>query len=195
MGYPAQWMNPLTILNHNGVEVVDSREVAVVIDKNHKDLLRDIRNYVDIMENATKRNPEFNGRNFAPVDFFIPSEYQDAKGESRPCYLLTKKGCDMVANKLTGEKGVLFTAAYVTAFERMHEQLAVACVPISEVSLGSVASMIRIMRRIMLDVGRNPLEIEQMAIGICNKWSVPLPSAMLASPVARQLTLWENRRT
>jgi len=61
----------------------------------HKNLLHDIRNYVDIMENATKRNPEFNGRNFAPVDFFIPSEYQDSKGESRPCYLLTKKGCDI----------------------------------------------------------------------------------------------------
>ena len=29
----------------------------------------------------------------------------------------------MVANKMTGEKGVLFTAAYVTAFERMREKI------------------------------------------------------------------------
>lgn len=28
----------------------------------------------------------------------------------------------MVANKMTGEKGVLFTAAYVTAFEKMQER-------------------------------------------------------------------------
>jgi hypothetical protein len=36
-----------------------------------------------------------------------------------PCFLLTKMGCEMVANKLTGEKGVLFTAAYVIEFNRM----------------------------------------------------------------------------
>ena len=29
----------------------------------------------------------------------------------------------MVANKLTGQKGVLFTAAYVTAFEQMRERI------------------------------------------------------------------------
>ncbi|MCX8167304.1 MAG: Rha family transcriptional regulator, partial [Candidatus Micrarchaeota archaeon] len=44
-------------------------------------------------------------------------------GKERPCYLLTKKGCDMVANKMTGEKGVLFTAKYVTKFEEMEKQL------------------------------------------------------------------------
>lgn len=32
----------------------------------------------------------------------------------------------MVANKMTGEKGILFTAAYVTAFEKMREQTALA---------------------------------------------------------------------
>lgn len=37
--------------------------------------------------------------------------------------MLTKKGCEMVANKMTGEKGVLFTAAYVTAFNKMEEHL------------------------------------------------------------------------
>ena len=29
----------------------------------------------------------------------------------------------MVANKMTGEKGVLFTAAYVSAFEKMWEHI------------------------------------------------------------------------
>lgn len=106
----------LTVINYNGIEVVDSREVAEMIERNHKELLRDIRNYAGIIENS-------NERNFALVDFFIPSTYTDGKGEARPCYLLTKKGCDMVANKMTGEKGVLFTAAYVTAFEKMRETL------------------------------------------------------------------------
>lgn len=109
-------MNKLQIISENGVEVVDSREVAEMTGKNHKELLRDIRNYAEIIGNS-------NERNFALVDFFIPSTYTDSKGETRPCYLITKKGCDMVANKMTGEKGVLFTAAYVTAFDEMHEKL------------------------------------------------------------------------
>lgn len=107
-------MNELSIIHKNGVDVIDSREVAEVIGKEHRHLIRDIRNYAEIIGNS-------NEPNFGLVDFFIPSTYVDTKGEQRPCYLLTKKGCDMVANKMTGEKGVLFTAAYVTAFEKMRE--------------------------------------------------------------------------
>ncbi len=173
-------MNQLNVSLVNGAEVIDSREVAEMIGKNHKDLLRDIRGYVEIMDN-------FNGRNFAPVDFFIPSSYKDTKGEIRPCYLLTKKGCDMVANKLTGEKGVLFTAAYVTAFETMHKET-MGAVP--EVSLRGTASFIRVMRRIMLDAGHSPLDVEQMAAGVCRTWRIPLPEKV-AYHVPDQVSLWE----
>ena len=154
-------MNELSIIHKNGVDVIDSRNVAEAIGKNHKELLRDIRNFVEILEKATGRKSALSensgdsnesdfglvekstesnfglseksnerklalvGKNdagkFSSVDFFIPHTYTDTKGEQRPCYLLTKKGCDMVANKMTGEKGVLFTAAYVTAFEKMRQ--------------------------------------------------------------------------
>ena len=40
---------------------MDSREVAEMVDRNHKDLLRDIRNYVGILEKS-------NERKIAPVD-------------------------------------------------------------------------------------------------------------------------------
>lgn len=144
-------MYELSVFQQGGVDVIDSRSVAEAIGKNHKELLRDIRNYAEILGKATERksapseNPyESNERNFAPVensnesnfglvekstesnfglsDFFIPHTYTDSTGRTLPCYLLTKKGCDMVANKMTGEKGVLFTAAYVTAFEKMRQQ-------------------------------------------------------------------------
>lgn len=121
-------MKALTVFEHatdtGVIEVVDSRQVAEVIGKRHDHLLRDIQNYCDVMaKNNAPKSGDVNERNFAPVDFFIESTYTDSKGESRPCYLLTKKGCDMVANKMTGEKGVLFTAAYVTAFEAMRKEL------------------------------------------------------------------------
>lgn len=110
----------LQVIEHNGILVTDSREVAEMIDKNHAHLLRDIQGYIGYM--AT--NPKLDSSNF-----FIPHAYQDAKGEERPCYLITKKGCDMVANKMTGEKGVLFTAMYVTRFEEMERSLVKFSVP------------------------------------------------------------------
>lgn len=109
-------MNKL-VIDH--IETIDSREVARMIDMKHKDLLKKVRNYEDILTSAKLR----------PLDFFIPSEYQDTKGETRKCYLLTKKGCEMVANKLTGEKGVIFTAQYVNRFEEMEKAIKTPALP------------------------------------------------------------------
>ena len=115
-------MNELKVFNFNEVNVADSRDVAEMVEKNHRDLMRSIHSYIETMEESTERN-------FAPSDFFIPHTYKDSTGRTLPCYLLTKKGCDMVANKMTGEKGVLFTAAYVTAFEKMREKLSGPALP------------------------------------------------------------------
>jgi anti-repressor protein len=106
-------MNELTVVNRNGRFVVDSRDVAEMVGKEHYNLLRDIQGYEHILLNS----------NLSSVDFFIKSTYQDSTGRTLPCYLITRKGCDMVANKMTGEKGVLFTAAYVTKFEEMEKAL------------------------------------------------------------------------
>ena len=116
-------MNELRVFNFNDAEVVDSRDVAEMIGKRHDHLIRDIAGYAKILSENTHPKSGGSGteRKIAPSDFFIPHVYQDSTGRTLPCYLLTKKGCDMVANKMTGEKGVLFTAAYVTAFEKMRE--------------------------------------------------------------------------
>lgn len=104
----------LKLIETNGQYLIDSRDVAEYIDKRHDHLLRDIKKYIDVIST----NP-----NLGALDFFIPSTYQDNKGQVRPHYLLTKKGCEMVANKMTGEKGVLFTAEYVTRFNEMEHYL------------------------------------------------------------------------
>src|SRR5690554_4867426 len=111
-------MNELQVINFNGQYVVDSREVAEMIGMRHSDLLekiggsKKVKGYIEILTNGK----------FRSLDYFIPRSYTDSKGEERPCYLLTKLGCEMVANKLTGEKGVLFTATYVKKFNEMEQQ-------------------------------------------------------------------------
>ena len=110
-------MDELQVTRFGEVDVVGSRDVALIVEKQHKNLLADIRGYIHIMEKSGELRIQ-------PSDFFIPSTYMSEQNKEMPCYLLTKKGCDMVANKMTGEKGVLFTAAYVTAFEKMREHIA-----------------------------------------------------------------------
>lgn len=106
-------MQELTIKNYKGINVTDSREVAQMIGKRHDNLIRDIQGYIKVLDNSSKLRAS---------NFFIKSTYsQSGNGKENPCYLLTKQGCEMVANKLTGEKGILFTAEYVQAFNKMEE--------------------------------------------------------------------------
>ena len=60
---------------------------------------------------------------FVVSDYFIPSTYKDASGKENKCYLVTKLGCDFLANKFTGEKGILFTAKYVKRFDEMEQTI------------------------------------------------------------------------
>lgn len=106
-------MNELIITNFNGVETIDSRLIAESLEKRHADLMRDIAKYCGYL----------NESKIALVDFFIESNYKDSKGETRPCYLCTRKGCEMIANKMTGAKGTVFTAMYINAFHSMEQEL------------------------------------------------------------------------
>lgn len=92
---------------------LDSREVAEMIGKDHAMLLRDLRRYEQQLAEC----------NLAVGDFFQESTYKDANNQSRPCYLVTKKGCEFIAHKLTGIKGTEFTAKYINRFHEMEEQL------------------------------------------------------------------------
>ncbi len=109
-------MSELVIIKHDEQLLVDSRDVAEMTGIRHGHLLEKIDGYVQILSNSTEPK-------FRLSDFFIEATYQDSTGRTLKCYLITKKGCDMVANKMTGEKGVLFTAAYVTKFEEMEAQI------------------------------------------------------------------------
>ena len=78
------------IININKVQTMTSLEIAELTGKNHFDLMRAIRK----MEPAWEK---VNGCKFALV------EYQDKKGELRPCYQLTKTECLYIATKFNDE--------------------------------------------------------------------------------------------
>ena len=166
----------MTVKNIHGQQAIDSREVAEMVEKNHKELLRDIRKY------------------FAPSDFFIPSSYISTQNKEQPCYLITKKGCGMIANKLTGEKGVLFTAAYVTAFEEMQKVLDIpyqkpTFYPAKATSAGEVASLLRELRLTMKE-NRQPSESISWQVEItCKQFGVVTIANFVKKDPFEQLSL------
>lgn len=107
-------MQELQIVKQKNELYVDSREVAEMVGKQHKNLIRDIENYEGVILQSSKLSLD---------DYFIQSTYLGGNNQNYKHYLLTKKGCDMVANKMTGAKGTLFTAMYVDAFHKMDEHI------------------------------------------------------------------------
>ena len=87
-------------------ETMTSLEIAEVTGRNHKDVMRSIRE----MEEAWIK---VNGRKFALV------EYKDAKGEMRPCYSLSKTECLYIATKFNDEA----RAKLVLRWEELENQV------------------------------------------------------------------------
>ncbi len=99
---------------------IDSREVADMVEKRHSDLLRDIGTYIQYMENAKLRD----GLKSGVSEFFIEGSYTtEDGGRSYRKYDCTKKGCEFIAHKLTGQKGAVFTAKYINRFHEMEQAL------------------------------------------------------------------------
>lgn len=96
-----------------GQKYLDSREVAEMVGKEHNKLLRDIRVYIT----------QLNVSKVGHTDFFTESQYTDKSNRQKPCYLVTKKGCEFIAHKLTGVKGTEFTAKYINRFHEMEDTI------------------------------------------------------------------------
>jgi Rha family phage regulatory protein len=106
--------NELSVFVKGDKLYTDSRDVAKMVGKDHAHLMRDISGYIDVMNH----NPILDSD-----DFFIKSSYKAGTGKTYLCYLITKRGCEFVANKLTGKKGIIFTAIYINAFHSMEEKI------------------------------------------------------------------------
>lgn len=94
-------------------QTISSIEVAEMVGKEHKNLMRDVRSYMT----------ELAELKIEPGNFFKESTYKDANNQSRPCYNVTKKGCEFIAHKLTGLKGTGFTAKYINRFHDMEDTI------------------------------------------------------------------------
>lgn len=117
-----------------------SLEIAEMTGKNHFDLMRAIRKMEDAWEKV-------NGCNFALVD------YRDAKGESRPCYSLTKTECLYIATKFNDEARAILVLRWEQLEKERIQQGAVRHLLVSDADVMTEAE--RIVTNTLVNSHRN----------------------------------------
>lgn len=107
------------------VQTITTLEIAEMMETPHYEILRKLEGTTNA-DGSTKQIgiiPVLTDGKIPVSDYFSVSAYKDASGKENRCYNVTKIGCDFLANKFTGEKGILFTARYVKRFDEMEKQI------------------------------------------------------------------------
>lgn len=100
---------------------ITTNEISEMMEVKHYKILEKLEGTKD---GKTKGIiPTLTAHEIVVSDYFINGTYKDNSGKENKCYLCTKLGCDFLANKFTGEKGILFTAKYVKRFDEMEKQI------------------------------------------------------------------------
>ena len=89
---------------------VDSRYVAQFFEKEHRAVLRDIR--------ELDCSKEFRLHNF------VQSAYINEQGHKQPCYIMTRDGFVFLAMGYRGKKAAKFKELYIRRFNEMERLLA-----------------------------------------------------------------------
>lgn len=161
-------------------------EVAEMMETEHWKLLRKL----DGDKKSSGIIKILNDNNFVVADYFIKSTYVDGKGEERPCYEVTRLGCDFLANKSTGEKGVLFTARYVKKFYDM-EHGQPAAYHIDSSTLRGLSSTGNLIRNTMMDEKAKPHEVAAVLDSLFKQSGVFLPECFIKAPEYEQESLFD----
>lgn len=164
---------------------ITTLEIAEMMEVSHNDILRklegrkDRKGYIQILGESQ----------MAVTDFFIKSSYRTEQNKEMPCYEVTKLGCDFLANKFTGEKGVLFTARYVKRFHDMENAIQQKVYETKATSLGEVASYAKEMDRRMEKQGSEPWKICEAFKMVSEQFGIVLPADFIKTPNYQQMQL------
>lgn len=95
--------------NNNNQATTTSLKIAEVFEKNHKNILRDIKNLECPIE-------------FGRLNFEL-SSYINSQNKEMPCYEVTRDGFTLLAMGFTGKKATEWKVKYINAFNKMEETL------------------------------------------------------------------------
>ena len=96
---------------NRGTPVTDSVKVARVFEKQHKNVMKSIRNILG------------SAQNLANQKWFAETTYTDAQGKRQPMFLMNRDGFSLLTMSLTGEKAMAFKVAFIDQFNRMEASI------------------------------------------------------------------------
>lgn len=100
-------------LRETQIKTISSREVAEMMEVEHKSVLRKIDSI----------NIDFDSTKLCHQKYWIEGTFEN-RGKQYREYQVTKLGCEFLAHKTTGTRGNLFTARYMDKFEEMKVEIA-----------------------------------------------------------------------
>lgn len=109
-------------LNFNQSKGYENVEIKTISSREVADMM-EIKKHSDMLAKIDKLNEILIGGNFRSLDFWFESTYKDSRGRDQREYQVTKKGCELIAHKTEGEKGVAFTVRYMERFEQMENRI------------------------------------------------------------------------
>ena len=157
---------------------ITSMEAAEWCGKEHSKLLRDIRNYISQLGEAK----------IGFSDFFKESTYVTEQNKALPCFLVTKKGCEFIAHKMTGQRGTEFTARYINRFHEMENPK--KQIPPTE-HPGEVANLLKVLSNRMDKQGIAPYKSAEVVNMVCEQYGIKLPDDFVKVPEYEQISIME----
>ena len=101
-------MNELVVMKDQQA-VTSSLQVAETFNKNHRDVMKRIR--------------DLTAQNIAVEKMFVQSTYLNKQGHSQPMYYMNRDGFTLLVVGFTGKKALNFKVKYIEAFNAMENQI------------------------------------------------------------------------
>ena len=170
---------------NNGMLTIDSREVAEMLGREYYELLKEIEGRKDGKNVGII--PTLEKGNFHVSNYFIESSYKSGTRDYK-CYLVTKMGCELIANKQQGEKGILFTAGYVEKFNSMEQRIKTPVLK-SNSKAGGLNGLLKTLNGVMKEekiIAHKRAEVLKDVAGQCG---IIIPDDFVKKPEYMQLTI------
>lgn len=97
------------VIMHDQQAVTTSLKVAEIFEKEHKDVMKSIRNLT--------------AQNFAVKKMFVEDSYLNSRNQQQPMYYMNRDGFTLLAMGFTGSKAMEFKLKYIDAFNKMEKQI------------------------------------------------------------------------
>ena len=106
-------MDKIVYKGENGQALTTSVLVAEVFGKEHRNVMRDIRNLVEVGVLKNEQTP-----------MFVETTYiNEQNRQEYPMYIMNRDGFTLLAMGFTGEKALTFKLEYIKAFNTMEQQI------------------------------------------------------------------------